>query len=332
MGRILGYTLIIAIFVVAAFYLAIGQRGNNGFFSKKQNNAVTKQATASATPTPITTKISIFAAGTPASDVYPTMELKVDDTVVQTWQGVKGDARLGKFDEFDYVYPATVSGQIIEVGFTNDLYIAADEDRNLYVDKVVVGNNSYLADSPATTTTITEKSSKTCNDVNTHSRWLLCNGYFTFRSYEQAFVPLPTLPMRMLTGSVIKIYAGGKLVGGDYPMFNLNIAGKPAAMFKVAGDPAVRLLGEYIYTSPDKVKISDISISYLNDYYTNPSDDRNLYIDKVNLDGVDYPADGYSVYETGVWRGTVCAEGYLRSKTLWCGGASMKFGARPEPN
>jgi len=331
MGKVLGYTLIIAIFVAVAYFLAVGKGGNKSLFSKKVAVKTQQEATASATPQPVSTKISIFAAGTPASGEYPTMELKIDGSVVQTWKGVKGDAKIGKFDEFTYNYPGLISGQIIQIGYTNDLYIAADEDRNLYVDRMTVGETTYVADSPATTTTITEKSSKKCTDGTTYSRWLLCNGYFTFQSYEKAFVPVPTLPARLLTGTVIKVYAAGKFVGGDYPMFNLNVGNKTVAMFKVAGDPVIRLLGEYTYTHPDKVKISDISIVYLNDYYSGVNDDRNLYIDKINVDGVDYPADGYSVYQTGVWRGNVCAEGYLRSKLLWCGGGSMRFGARLEP-
>ena len=311
--------------------MAVGKGGNKGLFQKKEAVKKEEQATASATQEPVSTKITIFAAGTQASEVYPTMELKIDGNMVKNWNGVKGDAKNGKFDEFTYLFPGVISGQVLQVGFTNDLYIAADEDRNLYVDRIVVGETVYVADSPATLTTITDKENKRCTDGSTYSRWLRCNGYFTFRSYEKAFVPVPTYPARLFSGSVVKVYAAGRYVGGDFPMLDLNIKNRRVASFRVAGDPVVRLLGEYSYLHPEKVSISDISIVYMNDYFGGVNDDRNLYVDRVNIDGVDFFADGYAVYQTGVWQGNVCAEGYLRSKLLWCGGGSMRFGARPTP-
>lgn len=326
----MGYILIISIFVAAAFFLAMGGSENKKQDKEKEGEQISE--TVSPTPLPNTTTIKVYAAGTPALGEYPTMELKIDGVVVQTWKEVKGDPKLGKFDEFSYVYQGVISGQELQVGYTNDAYVAKDEDRNLYVDKLVIGDTVYVADSPATLTTITDKSDKQCTDGNTYSRWLLCNGYFTFRSYDKAFVPEPTAAAKSLSGSVVKVFAAGSFAGGDFPRFDLNIKGKSVASFVALGDMRQRLLGEYTYLHSEKIKISEVKVSYLNDYYGGTSDDRNLYIDRVNIDGVDYFADSPTVYQTGVWQSGSCREGYLRIKMLSCPGAVMRFGAREITN
>ncbi len=325
MGKVLGYTLIIAIFVAAAYFLAVGQKGGDKKTQEKQVDTVTD---VSVTPTGVYTRISVYAAGTMANNEYPTMELRMDGVMVKTWKGVTGDPRVGKFDEFVYDFPGVISGQTLQVAYTNDFYVAADEDRNLYVDRIVVGTSTYVADSPATLTTTLDKTNKTCSDGKTLSRWLLCNGHFTFQPYDYAFIPAPTPVARLIEGSMIKIYAGGKFIGGDFPKFDLLIKNQPVATFKVAGDQNLRILGEYSFLHWEKIKISDISVAYMNDWYDKTGGDRNLMIDRINLDGVDYFADSSSVYQTGIWRNEKCTEGYLRSKLMWCPGATMKFGAR----
>lgn len=280
------------------------------------------------------TKIAVYAAGTQANNEYPTMELRINGNPVKTWTGVKGDPKLGKFDEFDYTYSGIISGEEIQVAYTNDLFIADDEDRNLYVDRVVIGDATYIADSPATKTILVDdplsKQARKCQEGNTFSRWLRCNGYFTFQSFERAFIPAPTPGEKLASGTMIKIFAAGTFAGGDYPALDLVIKGKVAASYRnIAGNITNRTLLEMDFLYPGTVDISEVSVVYTNDYYGGTlATDRNLYVDRINIGGADYYGDASTVYQTGVWRGNVCAEGYLRSKLLWCGGATMKFGAR----
>ena len=333
MNKALGFFLFGLVIILSALYFV--NRGKIG--NKTTKVQPTGQPAIEASPAAVLadqTKIVIYAAGTQANGEYPTMELRINGNPVKTWTGVKGDAKLGKFDEFEYIYPGIISGEEIQVAYINDLFIADDEDRNLYVDRVVIGDATYIADSPATKTTLLDNAqaqqAKKCLEGSTFSRWLRCNGYFTFQSYDRAFIPAPTPGEKLAAGTMIKIYAAGSLLGGDYPALDLVIKGKVAASYRnIAGNPNSRTLMEMTFLYPGQVNISDVSIVYTNDYYGGSlATDRNLYVDRINIGGTDYYADAPTVYQTGVWRGTACAEGYLRSKLLWCQGGTMKFGAR----
>jgi hypothetical protein len=332
-NKALGFFLFGLVIILSALYFV--NRGKIG--NKTAKVQPTGGPAIEASPAAVLadqTKIVIYAAGTQANGEYPTMELRINGNPVKTWTGVKGDAKLGKFDEFDYVYPGIISGEEIQVAYTNDMFIADDEDRNLYVDRVVIGDATYIADSPATKTTLLDNAqaqqAKKCQEGSTFSRWLRCNGYFTFQSYDRAFIPAPTPGEKLAAGTMIKIFAAGNLAGGDYPALDLVIKGKVAASYRnIAGNATNRTLMEMDFLYSGMVDISEVSVVYTNDYYGGSlATDRNLYIDRINIGGVDYYGDAATVYQTGVWRGAVCAEGYLRSKLLWCPGATMKFGAR----
>lgn len=333
MNRALGFFLFGLVIILSVLYLIRGRKPE----TKKTEVQPTSAPAVEAVPTAVPaeqTKIIVYAAGTPADGEYPTMELRVNGDPVKSWTGVSGNPKDGVFDEFEFTYPAIISGEEVQVAYTNDMFIADDEDRNLYVDRVVIGDATYIADSPATKTTITDsyqhQLEKKCVQGNTYSRWLRCNGYFTFRSYDKAFIPKPTPGSKLIDGTVVKVYAAGTFAGNDYPAFDLMIGNKLAASFKnIGGNPTTRTLVEVGILYPGNVSASDVTIVYTNDFYGGSlATDRNLYIDRIDIAGTDYYADTPAVYQTGVWRGNVCTEGYLRTKTLWCQGATMKFGAR----
>jgi hypothetical protein len=333
MNKALGFFLFGLVIILSVLFFA--RRGSGE--TKKTEVQPTAQPVMEAVPTEVPaeqTRIVVYAAGTPANGEYPTMELRINGNPVKSWTGVNGNPRDGVFDEFEYIYPGIISEEEVQVAYTNDLFIADDEDRNLYVDRVIIGDATYIADSPATKTTIVDsyqrQLEKKCVQGNTYSRWLRCNGYFTFRSYDKAFIPKPTQAAKLINGTVIKVYAAGTFAGNDYPAFDLMVNNKVAATFKnIGGNPASRTLVELSVLYPGRVSAADVSIVYNYDFYGGSlATDRNLYIDRINIDGVDYYGDAPTVYQTGVWRGSVCAEGYLRSKLLWCQGATMRFGAR----
>lgn len=318
-------------------FLVIVALGVTAYFVNRSQNpeeetveTETKQAEeAVVVPTPDMTRVMIYAAGTEVDGIYPTMELYIGENKVQTWEGVKGDPAQGKFDQFEYVHGQPIGDELLEIAYVNDVYVTREKDRNLYVDRMVIGDRIYVADSPATLTTTDNQQSNGCEEGITYSRWLKCNGRFTFRSYEKAFVPTPTPEGAIVNGSMVRVYAAGQFGGGDFPSFDLNIKGKRVANFAgVAGNPAKRELMEYSVMYPGNIAISDISISYVNDYFKSEADDRNLYIDRININGVDYPADEPNVYKTGLWIGGRCIGGYYPNKLLSCPGATMRFGDR----
>lgn len=124
-------------------------------------------------------------------------------------------------------------------------------------------------------------------------------------------------------GSTVKIYAAGTSVGGVYPIMVLAKDGQYVNHWgNITIDP-VTGYKEYTYTFPFRVSASQIGIAFTNDEY-NPAtgEDRNLAVDKINLDGVDYQTEAQSTYSVGSWvagQGS-CEPGFAKSEVLLCNG------------
>lgn len=93
--------------------------------------------------------ITIHAAGSPAKGVYPTMELRIRGKAVAHWDAVKGNPWSRAFETFTYDADGAVDPSEVEVAFTND-YADPHEDRNLFVDNVVIGQRTFEAEAPST--------------------------------------------------------------------------------------------------------------------------------------------------------------------------------------
>lgn len=130
------------------------------------------------TPTPAGSSIKIYAYGTAASGVYPTMELRINDLIVQTW------SVTGILQEYGYNHPAIVVANQIKVVFTNDAW--TDADRNLFVDRINLNGVNYQSESP---TTYTHYYNPGCASGYLLTEWLWCNGFF---QYDMTIPPTPT--------------------------------------------------------------------------------------------------------------------------------------------
>jgi hypothetical protein len=144
------------------------------------------------TPTPVPTNtpiptsstgstITVYAAGTQANQVYPTMRLLINNTVVQTWKGIKGDAANGVYQAFSYQTSGTILPKQIKVQFTNDLYVGSGNDRNLRVDKITINGVDYQTEASTVKSTGSWDPTNGCSIGNKQSEWLQCNGYFQYQ-------------------------------------------------------------------------------------------------------------------------------------------------------
>jgi RHS repeat-associated protein len=85
------------------------------------------------------TAITIRARGSVAGNIWPTMELWVNQVKVRTWT-------VSATSYTDYTFTPNLTGRDqIDVVFTND-GVVGSEDRNLYVDYVKVGATTYQAE------------------------------------------------------------------------------------------------------------------------------------------------------------------------------------------
>lgn len=129
-------------------------------------------------------------------------------------------------------------------------------------------------------------------------------------------------------GSILKIYAAGVPALNVYPAIQLQIKnpqGKWSSVKSwknIKGNPSSRQFIELIYNHSTKLMPNTIRLRFTNDYY-NPSknQDRNLIIDKINLDGTDYQSEAQTTLSLGSWNhSTGCSEGYKKSEWLHCPG------------
>ncbi len=272
---------------------------NNGLTSKKTVNFYVL-------PEGSGSEIVIYAAGTLAHDSYPTMELLVDDVVVASYENVMGDPQERMFEQFAYNHTSNVKAEQIKVRFTNDFYSQAEgQDRNLMVDKVIVDGITYETEDQNVFSVGSWSADNDCGPGYKRSEELACNGYFSYAG-----------------GSLIEVFAAGTPAGGVYPNAQLVINNVVVATSNnIQGDIENRDFERIAYRYPIKLTESDkIQVKFTNDLNEN-GEDRNLIVDKIRVDGIDYETESSSVFSFGSWSAAnSCGPGYKLSETLACNG------------
>ncbi|NTU73034.1 hypothetical protein HGB07_02560, partial [Candidatus Roizmanbacteria bacterium] len=129
---------------------------------------------------PTQSVITIFAAGTPADSVYPTMKLKIKNKTVKTWKNVKGDALRSIFAQYQYESPTKVSINDVRIEYGNDKKSELGGDRNLRVNKVDIDGAVYYTQSSSVLSSGSWSNENGCEPGFKRSEWLNCNGYFQF--------------------------------------------------------------------------------------------------------------------------------------------------------
>ena len=124
------------------------------------------------TPVPQSAQVVVRARGSVGDE---TMNLTVNGSVVQTWKVTR------TLSDYVATVPASVSIDQIRVHFNNDLY-QPPIDRNLEVDFVRVGSQTYQTEDPKVAG-IGPWTGSSCGVLGNHrTQWLNCNGYFDFRA------------------------------------------------------------------------------------------------------------------------------------------------------
>ena len=86
----------------------------------------------------------------------------------------------------------------------------------------------------------------------------------------------------------------------------------------VGGDASSRDFVQLEYQTAQTISGDQLRIDFTNDLFDASTGlDRNLFIDRIVVDGVTFQAEDPSVFHTGLWRnGGVTAPGFLESETL----------------
>lgn len=131
--------------------------------------------------------IKIYAAGTHAKNIFPTLRLDLKSSTgtwksTKTFTNINGDANTGTFKEYLYKSPLKIIPSSVRIRFTNDAYLPAkNQDRNLRVDKINIDGIDYQTESDTTYSQGSWSSLNGCSAGFKKSEWLHCSGYFEFK-------------------------------------------------------------------------------------------------------------------------------------------------------
>jgi hypothetical protein len=240
----------------------------------------------------------VFAAGATGEE---TMEVRLFDRVLATFENVGGDFDNGVFEKFTFEVDFE-SGELgdeddLFVAFTNDLYIAGEVDRNLRVDAIVLSEIDGSTDDPiryeteasGVYSTGTWKPEDGIVRGYRESEILHTNGFFNFS--------------RTPEGSTRIVIEAKGSEGGE--QFDLQIDGQTVESFTVAQNSEF-----YTWTGPadQRIDYDQVRIVFTNDEYDPENGiDRNLVVEDVSVgrfflrDFAIRPERSGTVFSTGTW-------------------------------
>ncbi len=229
--------------------------------------------------------VELFAAGSAGNEL---MELQVDEAPVWTWF-LEAGADQGNLQRYVYESPDTLSPDRIRVAFLNDSYDPANGvDANLRLDAMVLDDIRYETESPSVFSTGTWRAEDGVTPGFRESEYLHANGYFQFAAAGGS-------------GSQITVRAAG--LTAQEQMRLLIDDNVVASWSNVGGIPDEQIFRSFNYNANELVTADRIRIEFTNDFFDPPFGlDRNLFVQGITVDGVDYQTDSPTVLSTGTWR------------------------------
>jgi mannan endo-1,4-beta-mannosidase len=204
------------------------------------------------------TTISVVASGSVGAGVWSHMTVSVDGTVIGS-----ATVNSGTPTPYTFQYDATAGKKQIKVAFDNDYY-ANGEDRNLFVDKVVIGCPS------ACTPTSYDAGNMIANvGAEISGGWNLW-GNGTLSTTHDFQVPGKT---------PITVVAEGQEGGGAWPHMNVKVDGVVVGSATVSSTQWTKYTFDYDVAA---IGAKTIAVEFDNDYYAN-GQDRNLLVDEVTV-------------------------------------------------
>lgn len=245
--------------------------------------------------------ITIRAAGSQGDEQ---MQLQIDGTTVQTWNSVGGDASNRQFQTFTYNNDSPIAADRVRVVFSNDQYLPEQGiDRNLVVDSVTIDGTVFQTEDPSVFSTGTWQDGVITPGFK-ESETLHANGYFQYASSDTGG-----------DGSTISIFAAGN---ENSEQMELWIGGERVqAWSDIGGNASDRQFVRFDFNAASVVNIDDVQIRFTNDLFVNDGEvDRNLRIDRIEIDGTVFQTEAPNVFSTGTWQNGSATPGFKQDETL----------------
>lgn len=243
--------------------------------------------------------VEVFASGTALDNVFPTLEVYINDKLQDRRIQTSGILN-------SYIYQSSTPVSSVEVKFINDASRANPYvDRNAYIEKVIYNSTTLSPTSGTVYSTGTWTSDNGCEGGYKTTGWLDCNGsmFFVFDS-KATIIP-------------VKLRARGTVADAGFPVFNLVI-NDSIVMSRTVSDTSQ--IFDYVHQAPS---IQNLSVHFINDLHL-PSEqqDRNIQIDYVSIGSSIIETESPSIFSTGSWRSNDgCNGGYKQSEWLHCNGS-----------
>ena len=251
--------------------------------------------------------VQIFAAGTTGTE---SLDLRINDVVVSTFENVGGDASNRQFEQLTFNTSQNITASEVRLEFTNDLYRPEDGfDRNIVIDRIVVDGVTYETESPSTFSTGVWKDGGVTDPGFLQTETLNINGSF-FYSNDGASGPAAS------TGTTLRIEAFGAT--GDEQL-QVRINGEVVETFYVTTTS-----DSYFFVSDENISVDQVQVEFTNDVY-NPSAgiDRNLIVEQIQLidrqtnEVETFVTDSASTFSTGTYLAADgIVDGFGRGNTL----------------
>ena len=196
--------------------------------------------------------------------------IKVDDIQIGSVQTAHASHAQGQWDDIT-LQGDFASASKVEVQFINDLFNGPGQDRNLYVDKLTLNGQVFEGETAA------YNGGATLPDAAV----LYGNSSLVFDISHAA----DTLAFRV---------SGDAFVGDA--QFIVKVDGVQVGGAQTTHASHAQGQSEDITLQGDFTGAHDVSITFINDAYNGPGQDRNLYVDQLSLNGHVLQAESASSY------------------------------------
>jgi len=161
---------------------------------------------------------------------------------------------------------------------------------------------------------------KICPNIKTDSDWICVSGlgwlpleHPILQQYSKQDLPTP---------NVITVYAKGVFAGGAWPHMVVMLGSKKLGEWDVKSSN----WAEYQVVVNNKVN-ANLKVYFTNDYYNKKTgEDRNLFVDLINLSGRTYYSKSPKVQVSGHYiSGKGCSSGILQTNELDCNNSYFEY-------
>lgn len=301
-----------------------------------------------AVPDPTGSTLVVAGFGTSGEE---RLELVVDGVGVATLRLAKADGSFygssTPMPSYTYTHPSRLAAGDISVRFVNNGTTSTGIDRNVRIGHIELDGVAYETEDAGVVGRGVYIAGRGCIEGNLQTEILHCNGSFSYGGEGTPTTnrapttnqPLPKVPVETSPteekGPTHETSPtegfGGRLVVrhiGQTGEEQIRILVDGAAVETVRtaratgsfwGNPTNWQEHEYLHDGP--LSPSQVRIEFVNNGSTATGADRNIRVDRIEIDGVAYETEAPGVTSNGGWgKGSTCSKGRFQIDNLVCNG------------